>query len=331
MKTRRYETIVGIFVVASLAALLVMVVIVAQQEGLFEEYVEYQAVFRNVSGLRVGSEVHLAGVTVGNVKRTVINPDGTIVVTFRVVKRYSDRVRADSRASIGFMGLLGDKILELTPGSPSQPPIPPEGVVASVEPLDITQMLAKAGPSLESLQKILDNLVTLTSGLGEPGSPFNQTVAELNEIVRKTNQGKGSLGLLINDPVLYREVTKTVAATGKLISNFDKTFFGTPVFKEQAQTSMAKLKGTMVSADEAAARLKEAATRLPDIAKKLEGFLDSLDKAGQGLPNLVTQAETTFSDINKATRGVKRSWLLRRYFPPPQERTIRLDADPGKD
>ena len=36
MIARRYETVVGIFVVASMAALLVMVLIVAQQEGLFQ-------------------------------------------------------------------------------------------------------------------------------------------------------------------------------------------------------------------------------------------------------------------------------------------------------
>ena len=71
--------------------------IVAQQEGLFQQYVEYRAIFKNVSGLKAGSEVHLAGVTVGNVLDTVINPEGNIVVTFQVIKKYSDRVRQDSR------------------------------------------------------------------------------------------------------------------------------------------------------------------------------------------------------------------------------------------
>ena len=126
---------------------------------------EYKAIFKNVSGLKPGSEVHLAGVTVGNVKEITISPEGSTLVTFHVIKKYSDRVRADSQASIGFMGLLGEKSLDLSAGSLSQPPIPPEGWVAAVEPLDITQMLAKAGPSLENLQKILDNLANLSESL----------------------------------------------------------------------------------------------------------------------------------------------------------------------
>ena len=128
MISRRYETIVGIFVVASLVALLIMVLIIARQEGLFQEYVEYRAIFRNVSGLKVGSEVHLAGVTVGNVKDITISPEGSTLVTFQVIKKYSDRVRADSQASIGFMGLLGEKSLDLTAGSPKQPADSPGGL-----------------------------------------------------------------------------------------------------------------------------------------------------------------------------------------------------------
>ena len=50
--SRRYETIVGIFVVASLVVLLIMVLIIARQEGLFQQYVEYKATFKNVSGLK---------------------------------------------------------------------------------------------------------------------------------------------------------------------------------------------------------------------------------------------------------------------------------------
>ena len=63
-------------------ALLIMVFIIARQEGLFQQYVEYRAVFKNVSGLKAGSEVHLAGVAVGNVKAIIISPDGSYLGDF---------------------------------------------------------------------------------------------------------------------------------------------------------------------------------------------------------------------------------------------------------
>jgi phospholipid/cholesterol/gamma-HCH transport system substrate-binding protein len=337
MIARKYETVVGIFVVGSLAALLIMVLIVAQQEGLFQEYVKYRTIFKNVSGLKTGSEVHLAGVTVGNVLNTSINPDGNIVVTFQVTKQYSDRIRQDATATIGFIGLLGEKSLDLTPGTLGKPAIPPEGLVASVEPLDITQILAQAAPSLQDLQKVLNNLVSLTQGMSEPNSDFGQIITSFKGIFAKINQGKGSLGKLVNNDELYRDIAGTMQQVRKFIEDVakGKGLFGTlvnnPAFRDQAIRTMAELQSSLANFNKVTADVKEASARLPDISKRLEGFVVNLERAGRGLPGLVTQGEAALSGFDTTNKALQQSWLLRRYVPQPQEHTIRLDAEPEKD
>lgn len=337
MIARKYETIVGIFVLASLVALLIMVVIVARQEGLFQEYVEYRTIFKSVSGLKPGSEVHLAGVAVGNVLNTAINPEGNIVVTFQVLKKYSDRIRENSRATIGFVGLLGEKSLDLTPGSRKRPPIPPDGIVASVEPLDLTQLLAKAAPSMQDLQKVLTNLVAITDGMSKPESEFGQIVTSLKEIVTKINQGKGSLGMLVNNPSLYRDTADTMRQVRKFTDDLEKgkglvaTLLKNPALSDQAIKTMAEMQASFTNLNKTMADLREAAARLPDMTKKLDSFLDNLNRAGKGLPGLVTQGETALGDLDTTTKAMQRSWLLRRYVPHPQEHTIRMEAEPGKD
>jgi phospholipid/cholesterol/gamma-HCH transport system substrate-binding protein len=336
MISRRYETTVGIFVIASLVALLIMVIIIARQEGLFQEYIQYRAIFRNVSGLKLGSEVHLAGVTVGNVKDITISPEGSTLVTFNVMMKYSDRVRADSQASIGYMGLLGEKSLDLTAGSLNQPPIPPEGWVASVEPLDITQMLAKAGPGLENVQKILANLATLSESLVGKEGGLSKTIDQVQEIVTKINQGKGTAGLIVNDPKLYRETTETVAAARKVFADLEQskgalgTLIKDPEFKAQLVKTMGNLEATTGNLSRSSADLKEALARLPEISKKLDDFMTDLKKAGKGLPGLVTSGETTVNDLDKTSKAVQNSWLFRRNVPQPQEHTIRMDGEAGK-
>jgi phospholipid/cholesterol/gamma-HCH transport system substrate-binding protein len=337
MIARRYETIVGIFVVASVVALLIMVLIIARQEGIFQEYVHYRAIFRNVSGLKPGSEVRLAGVTVGNVKDTTINPNGTIVVTFKVMRRYSDQIRWDSQASIGLMGLLGEKSLDLTAGSLEKPPVPPEGFVAASEPLDITQLLARAGPSLEDVQKVLTNLVALTSKMTEPGSEFGKTMNQVSQIVNKINQGKGTIGLLINDPALYKEATESVAAVRKFTSDLEQakglmgTLLNDEAFKSQAQKTLAHLEATFANLSKATGDLKEAVGRAPGMAKRLDAFLINLNRAGKGLPGLVTSGETFLSDADQTSKAAQQSWFLRKYVPKPEEHTIRMDGAAGKD
>jgi phospholipid/cholesterol/gamma-HCH transport system substrate-binding protein len=337
MIARRYETIVGIFVVASMAALLVMVLIVAQQEGLFQEYVTYRTIFKNVSGLKAGSEVHLAGVTVGTVLTTAINAEGNIVVTFQVLKKNSDRIREDSRSTIGFMGLLGDKSLDLTSGSLSKAAIPPDGLVTAVEPLDITQLLAKAAPTLEDLQKVIANLVSLTDDLAEPGSDTKKILVEVRGIVSKVNSGQGSMGKLVNDPALYQDMAVTMAQVRKFVGDLEKgkgligALVNDQAFKDQAVKTLAEMQATFANLNRTTADLKAAAARLPDMAKRLESFVVNLDRAGKGLPSMVTEGQTLFGDADQAAKAAKQLWPLSRYVPQPQEHTIRMDAAPGKD
>jgi phospholipid/cholesterol/gamma-HCH transport system substrate-binding protein len=328
--SRRYETIVGIFVVASLAVLLVMVLIIARQEGLFQHYVKYKAVFKNVGGLKSGDEVHLSGVTVGNVKDITISPDGATEVIFNVIQRYSDRVRQDSQASIGYMGLLGERDLDVKAGTPGKPAIPPEAVVPSVEPLEITQLLAKAGPSLEDLQKILHNLATLTGGMGKQGGNLTQILEQVKEIVTKINHGKGTLGMLVNDSNLYKETTETVGGAKKIVTGVEQSFFGKGSAEKRNQ-AIAEFQGTLSSAHQTARNLQEATTGLPQMLKKADTFLDHLKKAGRSLPELINQTETTMSDVDNTAKAAQRSWLLRWSIRKPHEHTILMDDGQKKD
>ena len=330
MISRRYETIVGIFVVASLATLLVMVVIIAQQERLWVKHMEYRAIFKNVSGLKPGSEVRLAGVLVGNVKDVQIDLQGNIVVTFEVVDKYASQIRQNSRVTIGYQGLLGDKSLDLTVGSSDKSPIPPQGIVASVEPMEFTEIFAKAQPSLDHLQKVLENLAGITRDLADPKSDVGQFFEELHGIARKINQGKGSLGLLVTDPKLYQEVTQSWAGLKKIVANLQENtglmgaLMNDPALKAQAQKTLGDLQVAVASLKQTLENIREGAIRFPEIAKKAELFLNTLNKAGKTLPDLVVSGQEMATDVEKAAEAAQKSWLLRRNVPKPKEQTIRV-------
>ena len=314
MIQRKYETVVGIFVVASLAALLVMVLVIAQQERLWEEHVEFRAVFKDVSGLKVGSEVRLAGVTVGNVKSITINPQGQIIVGFEVVGKYRSQIRRDSHATIGYQGLLGEKSLDITPGSSDQPEIAAGGRVPSVEPFDITSIIVKATPTLEKVQKLLDNLAELASTMTKPGGGFNKAMDELGQIVSKINKGKGTVGQLLNNPVLYKESAQAVAHINQFTGELAKskgalgTLMNDPAFKADLQKIITNL--------------KEATAQLPGLMQKADAFLKQLQRAGKGLPGLVNSGETMVNDVDQAAKAAKKSWLLRGNIPKAKERTL---------
>ena len=109
------------------------------------------------------------------------------------------------------------------------------------------------------------------------------------------------------------------------------TVLNDPAFRDQAVKTMAEMHATFVNLNKTTADLKAAAAGLPDMAKKLESFVANLEKAGKGLPGMVSEGQTLFGDADQAAKAAKQLWPLRNYVPQPQERTIRMDAAPGKD
>jgi len=333
MISRKYETVVGLFVVASLVALLVMVLVIAREEGLWQDYIQYKAVFKNISGLKRGSEVRLAGVTVGNVKDTTIRSDGKILVTFEVMEQYKNQIREDSQASIGSIGLLGDRSLDLSAGSPDQPVIPPGGLVAGVEPLDIQELLARAAPSLDSIQAAFSNLAKITDDMVEPQGDFKQAIVNIKETFRKVNAGEGTLGLLVSDPKLYKQTLDTVDRARDFVDGLNDTqgalgmVIHDPKFRADVQKILKDIDVLTVNLRQGSVPLTEAMAKLPGLVKKVQAFLDNLEKAGEGLPDLVVTGQSALGDVDTAAKAAQKMWLLRRFVPKAKERTIRVERD----
>jgi phospholipid/cholesterol/gamma-HCH transport system substrate-binding protein len=333
MISKKYETIVGLFVVASLMALLVMVLIIAREEGLWQDYIQYKAIFKNVSGLKRGSEVRLAGVTVGTVTSTTIRSDGKILVTFEVIKEHRNQLREDSKASIGSIGLLGDRSLDITPGSPDKPVLPPGGLMAGVEPLDLQELLARAAPSLDSIQETFANLAKITGDMADPKSDFKLALANIKDTFRKINQGKGTVGLLVSDPKLYKEILVTVASAQSFLDSLNNPqgalgmLLHDPEFKGELRKVMKDLDVLAVNLREGSIPLTEALAKLPAIVEKVQGFLDNLEKAGADLPDLVNTGQNALGDVDTVAEAAQKMWLLRRFVPKTKERTIRVERD----
>jgi phospholipid/cholesterol/gamma-HCH transport system substrate-binding protein len=138
MKDAKLELIVGVFVLAGIAALTYLAVKLGKLEVIGGgNNVEIHAEFDSVAGLKAGATVEIAGVQVGQVKRINLTDDRALVV-FSLqpgVKLYGDAI-----ASVKTRGLIGDKYVSLSPGG-SQKELPPGAKIRDTE----------SGVDLESL------------------------------------------------------------------------------------------------------------------------------------------------------------------------------------
>src|SRR5579863_8024836 len=127
----------GLFVLITLSVLIGAVAVLGKSTNLFSRKAILHSSFENVGGLLAGSEVRLAGMTVGFVRSIHFSKDPAnrrVSVDFSVRAHDLDRIRQDSVAKITSKGLLGDAIVDISVGSPEESPLRDGDAIASVEP-----------------------------------------------------------------------------------------------------------------------------------------------------------------------------------------------------
>src|SRR6187551_1301346 len=114
------EIKVGAFVLISLIVMGAIIFLLGDERRLFQQHSEMRTSFKDVAGLSRGSPVRMGGVDIGRVVGVAYGKsveDHTIFVEMLVVSDEARRIRRDSVATVEGKGLLGDKMVVITPGS----------------------------------------------------------------------------------------------------------------------------------------------------------------------------------------------------------------------
>jgi phospholipid/cholesterol/gamma-HCH transport system substrate-binding protein len=207
---------------------------------------------------------------------------------------------------------LGDRSVDLRPGSLSKPVLPSGELMATEEPLELQDIIAKAAPTLDSIQK---------------------TFNELTKIADEINAGKGTVGMLIKDPKLYNHTLETVdhARTFTQSLNTGKGTLGMIVhdqkFKGEIRKTLKNLGVAVANVRQGSVPLSESLGKLPAIVDNVQSFAKNLDEAGKELPELVDTGQNTLSDVDQVAKGVKKAPIVRRLISKPKERTIQVDRE----
>ena len=204
---------VGIFVLLGLAILAFLILNATGEFNPFEKKFQLRVQFADADGLREGAEVQLAGVKIGKVTKVNLlapdNPDNAKVEAILKVdpkldgKPIAERIRTDSTAQLVATSLLAnDKMINISPGTQKGAAIEENKVLETVPAMSITK-LTETG----------NELLTQINKLSVPA----------NEILNKANQGEGTLGRVINDESLYKNLDTAVAETRTTVVKLQTT------------------------------------------------------------------------------------------------------------
>ncbi|RWX49288.1 phospholipid/cholesterol/gamma-HCH transport system substrate-binding protein [Candidatus Electrothrix marina] len=142
MNNSRLEITVGLFLVLGFAAFGWLALQLGEVSWLGEgtTYTLY-AEFENVSGVKTGAEVQIAGVTVGSVTELRLSKDDFAVAALKLDKDI--RLAKDSMASVKSQGIIGDKIIQITPGGDEEMYQAGDVIVDTESSVDLESLISK--------------------------------------------------------------------------------------------------------------------------------------------------------------------------------------------
>jgi phospholipid/cholesterol/gamma-HCH transport system substrate-binding protein len=301
-KTITYaELRVGIVVAVALMVAMAATIYITREGGLpfFGGQYTVYSYLRDVNGLKAGAPVHLSGVEVGSVRDvSFAGPDAPapVQVTMSIRTDVQDRITTNSLVTVGSLGVLGEKMLDVDPGPPGGVPIQDQGLVpGQAEGDPIKGIIADASTTMKDVR---DLAAELQQGQGTLGALLKREdlhdkllalIEKAEEVFVALDRMEGTFGKLIHDPAIYDNLNELSLSLKDLVSRIEEGdgALSRMVNDPQIGQSLSRTTENLASVTD---RINEGEGTLGALVRERE-FYDRLDSLAANLSSLSARLE----------------------------------------
>lgn len=191
----------GMFVVIGLVLFVGTIYFVGKQKNLFGSTFKLKAQFKTVSGLKEGNNVRFSGINIGTVDGIDLITDSSVLVEMVIKKEVQKFIKTNAVASIGSDGLMGDKVLTISPVNGNAETVGNNSLITSKSAVEMADVM-------NSLKNSVDNAGIIT--------------AQLAQVSYKINNGNGALSRLISDEKFSNSLQGTLTNLQTSTDQFSK-------------------------------------------------------------------------------------------------------------
>ncbi len=311
-KTVSQRLRLGVFVVLGTLLLILALYFIGNRQHLFTKNMTVFSEFENVNGLQIGNNVRYSGVNVGTVSKILMLEESRILVQMMVEESTGSFIKKDATATIGSDGLVGSMVVNILPGKQSLASIKSGDTIASYSRIGADDMLS-------TLNVTNENAALLTS--------------DLLKITNKILEGKGTLGVLVSDSTLAKDIQLTLASLKE--TSRQTAMAMNKINRELRQVNLSEsLAGTLLADTLSRDRMEHiimdldsSSSNILVITKNVDSILNQI-KNGEGAlryltrdQELVKNIDTTLVNIkessikmNENMEAMRHNFLFRGYF-----------------
>lgn len=310
-KTASQKIKLGIFVIIATILLVTALYLIGSQQHIFSNNLTLNTVFSNVNGLQLGNNVRYSGINVGTVSKIDMIDNTSILIEMKIDKKTSGFINKDAIAIIGSDGLVGSMVVNIIPGQ--------------------DEHFIKDGDTIQSNSKIsAENMLSTLNVTNENAALLT---ADLLKITNKILEGKGTLGLLINDSSLSRNLQITMIqlkesseGTAQAVKELNQILNAINL-NESVAGVLLNDKKTGDQIRSSIQKLEESSNSINELSTNLNTLVIEI-KEGEGATNylienkeLVKNIDSSITNIKQGTEkfnenmeALKSNFFFRSYF-----------------
>jgi ABC-type transporter Mla subunit MlaD len=302
-RDRLYKRSVGVLVIFSVLAVLVMLRLYQQTAGPFHATLTLRATLPRADGVAVDTPVTLAGLKVGRVSGIGLTDDNRVRLDLVIEARVSERIRQNSRAVL-MRPLIGAAFVDIEAGSGNSPVLADGAEITAVRAPDLNDLATTLPQRLVAVDAILDNAQALTADLRRTtreltakNGPIDRSVARVEQLTVNAAEAAARLNRTLD------EVRRVVAETGTAI--------------DSANLALADARGLIGELRPLGPRSVEIASSIERSLANVEAVSAELRALGPQLAPTVAAGQVALEEADDVLRAARNSFLLRGNLPPP--------------
>lgn len=310
-RTTSQKIRLGLFVISGLLIFILAIYFIGDKQKMFGKTNRLEAVFNNVNGLELGNNVRYSGISVGTVRGIQMINDTTIRVNMNIDKAIFPYIKKDAVATISSDGLVGNMIINIIPGNGNKPSVEPGDEIQTFNRVRTEDMLTTLNITNKNAAKLTENLLKIT-----------------NEIIK----GKGTLGSLINDTIIAKDLgetmrylklttksaSETLTKIDKIVSSLDNKDNVLGVMKDTAVAN--NLKNTIANLEKSTTEINKVVTNLNATILNIKdgkgaiNYLSNDQELVQKIDSTMTNINEASSKLNENMEALKHNFLFKGYF-----------------
>nr|WP_053990987.1 MlaD family protein [Mangrovimonas sp. TPBH4] len=291
MKTMDSKKIqLGLLVIIGSVLFIAAVYLIGQRQELFKKTFTISANFGNVNGLKNGNNVRYSGLDIGTVKRVYMINDSMIRVDMALDEKIIGHIRKNAIATIGADGLVGNMVVNIVPGKGNSP-------------------MVENGDVLESYSKIsADDILSTLSTTNENAAILT---SDLLKITNRIVDGEGTIGVLLNDTIMAKELKQTIGNLKMASQGVSVTMDKLSGLVESLKTNDESVLGVLLNDTISGTKLKTVVQNMEALSGDMENVVGNINqvvqdiKSSQGTLNYILNDTTLVEDLKTSADNIK--------------------------